>query len=173
MAQEEIIELRSEKIQNIIGQIPPPLIKIGISVIFFVFLLVLAGSYFFEYEYELKTTAEITPLGNSAITVKVRIPVNYAEIIKPGQQVELSFDNIPNMYGQRIITYLTEIQKTILISENGGYYISFVSLSTPVKLASGSILEFNRPVVVVAGIQIGKVRFFDKIVEPIRTILKK
>jgi hypothetical protein len=44
------IELRSEKVRNIIGQIPSRLIRMGITVIFVVVLAVLTGAYFFKID---------------------------------------------------------------------------------------------------------------------------
>jgi hypothetical protein len=51
------IELRSEKVRNIIGQIPPRIVRVGITGIFFIIMGLLIGSYYFEYEYTIKTTA--------------------------------------------------------------------------------------------------------------------
>ena len=48
------IELRSEKVRNIIGKIPPMIIRVGISVIFFIIIGLLAGSYFFKYDYTIE-----------------------------------------------------------------------------------------------------------------------
>ena len=41
------IELRSEKVRNIIGQMPPFLIRWGNTVLLIIFILLLAAGYFF------------------------------------------------------------------------------------------------------------------------------
>lgn len=43
------IELRSEKVRNIVGQVPPVLLRSGIMIISLVVILVLAGAYFMPY----------------------------------------------------------------------------------------------------------------------------
>ena len=56
--QEEKIELRSEEVQELMGQIPPWILRWGISLVGVILLGVLAGSCFFKYPETL--TAEIT-----------------------------------------------------------------------------------------------------------------
>lgn len=168
----ENIELRSEKVRSIIGQIPPKLMRIGISVIFLVFIGVIMGTYFFEYEYTIKTTASLTKQRNS-IVVQILIPLNESNRIKKGQKLILNFDNIPNMYGQQIITSLPSISSTIQISGKGGYYISYCYLSEKIKTDSGNKLEINGTFSIKAEIQTGKIRFFDRMFEPIQKIFKR
>ena len=49
MNEENNIELKSEKVRNIIGQIPPGIIRFGISVLTIIFIGLFVGAYFFEY----------------------------------------------------------------------------------------------------------------------------
>ena len=162
----EKIELRSEKVRNIIGQIPPRLMRIGIFVIFLVFIGVIMGTYLFEYEYTIKTTASLTKQGDSII-VQILIPLNESNRIKKGQKLFLNFDKIPYMYGQQIITSLASISSTIQISSKGGYFLSECYLSENAHTEIGNSLKINGTVVVNAEIQTGKIRFFDRILEPI------
>ena len=168
----ENIELRSEKVRSIIGQMPPKLMRIGISVIFLFFTGLIIGTYFFEYEYTIKASAKITSHGDSII-VQIKIPVNENNRIKKGQKLILNFDNIPNMYGQRIITSIPNFLSTIQVSEKGGYYISECYLPENSKTETGNKLEVKGALIVNAEIQTGKIRFFDRIFEPIQGILKR
>ncbi len=43
------IELRSEKVRNIVGQVPPVLLRIGITIISLVIVIVFLGAYFIPY----------------------------------------------------------------------------------------------------------------------------
>lgn len=45
--EQDRIELRSEKVRNIIGQMPPFLIRWGNTILLIIFILLLAASYFF------------------------------------------------------------------------------------------------------------------------------
>jgi hypothetical protein len=168
----ENIELRSEKVRSIIGQIPPKLMRIGISVIFLVFTGVLIGTYFFQYDYTIKTSAILTRQGDSII-VQIKTPVNESNRIRKGQKLILDFNNIPNMYGQRIITSISNISSTIQVTEKGGYYISACYLPENIETEKGNKLEINGTFMVEAEIQTGKIRFFDRIFEPIREIFKQ
>jgi len=168
----ENIELRSEKVRNIIGQIPPRIMRIGITVIFLVFTSVLIGTYFFEYDYTIKTSAILTRQGES-IMVQIKIPVNQSNRIKKNQKVILIFDNVPNMQGQRIITTLTSALSTIEVSEKGGFYISECYLPDNTKTETGDNIEIKGILIVNAEIQTGKIRFFDRLFEPLRIIFQQ
>lgn len=168
----ENIELRSEKVRNIIGQIPPKLIRIGISLIFIVFTGVIIGSYFFEYDYTIKTSAYMSKQGDSII-VQIKIPVNEINRIKKGQRLILNFDKIPNMYGQRIISSISNLSSAIQVSEKGGYYTSVCYLAENIETETGIKLQINGPFIINTEIQTGKIRFFDRIFEPIQEIVTK
>lgn len=168
----ENIELRSEKVRGIIGQIPPRLARVGISVIFLVFAGVLVGTYFFQYEYTIKTTATLTRQGDFTI-VQIKIPVNQSNRIKQNQKVILNFDNVPAMYGQRIHVYTNSISTTIEVSGTGGHYISECYLPENTKTESGYNLEIKGTLIVNAEIQTGKIRFFDRIIEPVNGMVKR
>ncbi|MDY0091196.1 MAG: hypothetical protein RBT80_00680 [Candidatus Vecturithrix sp.] len=43
------IELRSEEVQEILGQIPPWIVRWGITVIFLILTLILVGSWWFQF----------------------------------------------------------------------------------------------------------------------------
>ena len=49
--QEDNIELRSEKVRNLIGEIPPSLVRWGTAVIVLIFLLLLTALCFLPYPY--------------------------------------------------------------------------------------------------------------------------
>jgi len=115
------IELRSEKVRNIIGQIPPRIIRTGISIIFIVVIGILTGTYFFKYEYTIKTTATIEQINNTTF-IEIKIPANEIAKVKKGHKVILSFDNIQNLYNKRFNTELQKIPNTLRISKNEGFY---------------------------------------------------
>jgi hypothetical protein len=161
----ENIELRSEKVRNIIGQIPPRLLRTGISAIFVVFAFTLVGIWFFQYDYIIRTSAELIPQTDSTVLIKIKIPLNQSERIKQGQTVVLLFDNIPNMYGQSMAVTLPEYSKTLKIANEGGYYTSTITKANPVITPQGATLEIKDRLRVNAEINTGKIRFFDRVTE--------
>lgn len=53
------IELRSEKVRNIVGQVPPMLLRIGIAIISLIILLVFALAYFIPYPEYLDVSVDL------------------------------------------------------------------------------------------------------------------
>jgi len=165
------IELRSEKVRNIIGQIPPKIIRVGIAVIFLIIVSFLIGSYFFEYEYIVKTTTLIEQSGNTT-KIQVKIPANEIEKVNVGQKVFLSFDNIPNVYNEKISVQIQSVPKTINMSKKGGFYNAGIVLIGKLQSENGNEININEKIEVKAEILCGKISFFDKITQPITNIRK-
>lgn len=63
--QTDHIELRSEKVRNIIGQIPSRIVRIGITVIFTVVFVLLIGAYFFRFDRTMDTPVNLSPVNNN------------------------------------------------------------------------------------------------------------
>ncbi len=165
------IELRSEKVRNIIGQIPPTLIRVGITIVFFIIVGFLFGSYYFKYDYTIKTTALLVSSCDSTI-IQINIPANEIEKVKEGQKVFLSFDNIPHIYSEKIIVQIQSIPKIINITKNGGFYNAEIVLTRRLQSEKGNEIIIDDKVEVKAEIICGRVSFFDKITEPLKTILQ-
>lgn len=60
MAEGKEIELRSEEVQEVMGQIPAWIVRWGITVLFLVVLALLVGSYFFKYPDVITTEMTLT-----------------------------------------------------------------------------------------------------------------
>jgi len=166
------IELRSEKVRNLIGQIPPIIIRAGISVIFIIILVLLIGSWFFKFEYTIKTTATIDQINDSLI-IQLKIPANEISKIKTGQKVILDFNNIPNLYNEKIVTEIQNIPNTLEIKEDGGFYTVEIILPGKTKIELGRTLSINIEIITNAEIVTDKISLFDRILEPIRTMFNK
>ncbi len=165
------IELRSEKVRNIIGQIPPKIIRVGITTIFFIIIGLLIGIYYFEYEYTIKTTA-LVEQSQDTTKIQLKIPANEIEKVKEGHKVFLSFDNIPNVYNEKIAVQIQSIPKRINISENGGFYITEIVLTRKLQSENGNEIIIDNKIVVKVEIICGKISLFDKITAPFKSILK-
>ncbi len=164
------IELRSEKVRNIIGQIPPRIIRNGISVIFIVIAGLLTGSYFFEYNYNIKTIATIKQK-NDTIFISIKIPANELNKVKIGHKVILTFDNIQNLYNKRVVTTIQEIPTTIKITDNKGYFIAKIKQKGVLKTTENETIKLSDETEVKAEIITDKISFFDRIIEPFKNIM--
>ena len=166
------IELRSERVRNIIGQIPPIIIRTGISVVFFIIVGLLVCTMFFKYEYTIKTTASIGHQNNELI-IDITIPANEIDKVKRGQKVILDFNNIPNLYNEKIIVKIQTIPNRIEISEKGGFYVSRIKIASNTKTVAGKELKIIQQTKVNAEIITDKISFFDRITEPFRTLFNR
>jgi len=172
MSELDNIELRSEKVRNIIGQIPPKIIRIGITIIFFIIVGILTGTYFFKYEYTIKTIATIEQQANTVI-IKIRIPANEIGKVKQGQKVILNFNNIPNLYNEQIETEIQTIPKKIEISQIKAYYLAVIKLSGKVKTERGKALDILERITINAEIITDKISFFNRMIAPFKTLISR
>ena len=172
MDEKDNIELRSEKVRNLIGQIPPVIIRAGISVIFFIILILLIGSWFFKFEYSIKTTATINQNTNSLI-IKLTIPANEISKIKTGQKVILDFNNIPNLYNEKVVIEIQSVPGILEITEDGGFYNAEIIFPVKTVIESGRTISIKNELEVNAEIVTDKISLFDRIMEPIRTMFNK
>lgn len=167
------IELRSEKVRSIIGQIPPRLIRIGISILFLIFLIAIIGSYFIKYESTITTSATLTSKANQ-IHVVVNVPSNKRGKIKKGQKVILKFDNLPNLFNQSIETFIPiTVSSPLYICKNGGFFLLELYLPNTTKTKAGESLIIIEPVNVNATIVTENVSLLERIFEPLLKIWTK
>lgn len=172
MDERDNIELRSEKVRNLIGQIPPSIIRAGILVIFIIILVLLIGSWFFKFEYTIKATATINQNTDSLI-IKLKIPANELSKIQTGHKVILDFNNIPNLYNEKMVTEIQIVPDILEIKEDGGFYNAEIILKENTKTESGRTLSFRKEIIVNAVIVTDKISLFDRIMEPIITMFNK
>jgi hypothetical protein len=173
MAKEsENIELRSEKVRNIIGQIPPRIIRIGITTIFLVIITLLIGSYYFEYTPTVNATVHIK-IEKDSIFGFVQIPANKINKVKLGDKVRINFNNISDLNNEQIETEIQTISNVINVNRKGGYFISKINLHFPLISTTGSILKINDSIITNAEIITSKTSVFEQITAPIKQLFIK
>lgn len=84
----EKIELRSEKVRKIIGQIPPRLIRMGIGVLSIIIALMIVASYYIPYPESIRV--KTTYLGKRHCVAVV--PYTYIVNLKQDQSVYIGMD---------------------------------------------------------------------------------
>ena len=78
MADFNNIELRSEKVRNIIGKVPPEIIRTGIGDITVILLILILAAFFIPYPENIKATATVTGTDvTGCIHAEVLIPYRY------------------------------------------------------------------------------------------------
>ncbi len=168
---EDNIELRSEKVRNIIGQIPPRVIRVGISVIFLIIAGLLVGSYFFKYDYVVKTTALISQ-HNDTTVIQLTIPAVEKDKIKKGNKVILYIDNTQSVYNQNIITEIQTLPHTLQIQNKKVFFVADIYITQSLKTAKNDKIKILSPTEVRAEIITEKISFFQRIIEPMTDIFQ-
>ena len=82
------IELRSEKVKHIIGEIPSGIVRYGITIITIVILGLLVGAYFIPYPETVSAKVQMTNARQGTID----IPYKYVNTITRGMTVNIEFE---------------------------------------------------------------------------------
>jgi hypothetical protein len=96
------MELRSEKVRNVIGKVPPSLIRNGITIVFVVILLLLIGAYFIHYPDNVNIRLKIISENslNKTFQGEGLIPYQYITNINEGMKVIIELEGyIKSEYG--------------------------------------------------------------------------
>jgi len=142
------IELRSEKVRNIIGQIPSRIVRMGITVIFVVVLVLLTGAYFFRFQRTIDVSASLHLMNNN-IYYAVEVPKNKMKYLRPGQKITISVHDQVSFD-----TRIQEIDTTLHVNKDLAYY-------NIQGIITNSTLKVNETVKVKARIYTGKTNVID------------
>ena len=82
------IELRSEKVRHIIGEIPSRIVRYGITIITIVILGLLTGAYFIPYPENISAKIEMANEHQGTIV----IPYKYVNWVAKGMTANIEFD---------------------------------------------------------------------------------
>lgn len=92
MADFDNIELRSEKVRNIIGKVPPEIVKKGIGILSIILLLLVLAAFFVPYPESIKASAIVVGTNETGVYTDVFIPYRHIRNIKKGMAVEIEFE---------------------------------------------------------------------------------
>ena len=128
------IELRSEKVRHIIGEIPSRIVRYGITIITIVMLGLLIGTYFIPYPETISAKVHMTNAHQGSIS----IPYKYVNTIARGMTANIEFEGYDaETYGvaNGVITATSHIP---LQTEAGSVFTAQVSmLDCRYKIISG------------------------------------
>ena len=82
------IELRSEKVRHIIGEIPSGIVRYGITIITIVILVLLVGAYFIPYPETISARIEMTDRQQGTVD----IPYKYVNWVVKGKNVSIELE---------------------------------------------------------------------------------
>ena len=128
------IELRSEKVRHIIGEIPSRIVRYGITIITIVILGLLIGTYFIPYPETISAKVQMISTHQGTIA----IPYKYVNTMASGMTANIEFEGYDaETYGvaNGVITATSHIP---LQTETGSVFTAQVSmLDCRYKIISG------------------------------------
>lgn len=170
--QKDNIELRSEKVRNIIGQVPSRIIRSGITTLFVVVMILLTGSYFFRYPDTLKGTTHLHSDSSSLYFATINLPYHFIGKIKSGQKVNIEMEGYPaNNFGL-LKGEVSQVFPTPLETNEASYFIVKVTLTNGMTSTQNKIITFYPNLKGKAKITIGEHRLLEKLLSPIVSIFK-
>lgn len=89
------IELRSEKVRNIIGEVPPSLVRYGTVIVMLILLALFLAAYFIPYPETMTVKGSVITEGNNAIA-EIWIPYKYIVNVHKNMDVIVSFEGNNN-----------------------------------------------------------------------------
>ena len=116
------IELRSEKVRNVIGKVPPRLVSLGTVVITIIVLALAVAFYKIPYPISIDANGEVINQG----TVQVVVPYKYLYLFDEPRTAYVSFEGNDNTsYNCDIISHNTKL----IHRKDGNYFMAIATVS--------------------------------------------
>jgi hypothetical protein len=117
------IELRSEKVRNVIGKVPPCLISMGTVIITIIVLALAVAFYKIPYPISIEANGEIV----NQRTVQVFVPYKYLYLFDEPRTAHVTFEgNDDTSYDCDIISHNAKL----IHREDGNYFMAIAIVST-------------------------------------------
>ena len=117
------IELRSEKVRNVIGKVPPRLVSLGTVLITVIVLALALAFYKIPYPISIEATGEVI----NQRTVQVFVPYKYLYLFDEPRTAHVSFEgNDDASYSCNVISHNAKL----IHGEEGNYFMAIATVST-------------------------------------------
>ena len=117
------IELRSEKVRNVIGKVPPRLVSLGTVLITVIVLALALAFYKIPYPISIEATGEVI----NQRTVQVFVPYKYLYLFDEPRTAHVSFEgNDDASYSCNVISHNAKL----IHREDGNYFMAIATVST-------------------------------------------
>ena len=117
------IELRSEKVRNVISKVPPRLVSLGTVIITIIVLALAVAFYKIPYPISIEATGEVI----NQRTVQVFVPYKYLYLFNEPRTAHVSFEGNDNAsYNCDIISRNTKL----IHREDGNYFMAIATMCT-------------------------------------------
>ncbi len=117
------IELRSEKVRNVIGKVPPRLVSLGTVLVTVIVLALALAFYKIPYPISIEATGEVI----NQRTVQVFVPYKYLYLFDEPRTAHVSFEgNDDASYSCNVISHNAKL----IHREEGNYFMVIATVST-------------------------------------------
>lgn len=140
MPQVDQIEQHSEEVQDIMGRIPGSLTHWGLTVIFLIFFMIIAGSYFFKFK-EIVSVPMVITTANPPAPLVCKASGRIARwFVTDGQKVKEG-DYIAVIQNQTALEDLVLVEKIVLNLDSSAVRSQVRQIILPEKLILGQMQE--------------------------------
>lgn len=167
------LELRSQDVQDVLGKVPPSILRWGITVIALVLIVLLVGAYFFKYPDTLSGQASLTTTiveKESTPVCTMMLPAQGSGKVKVGQRALVRLISFPDHEFGYLEGRVERISDTP--SAEGNYVVE-IHLPKGLVTNSGVQLPSNRRMQGSADIIIDDIRLLVRLFPPLKSILLK
>ena len=120
------IELRSEKVRNVISKVPPRLVSLGTVIITVIVLALAVAFYKIPYPISIETNGEVV----NHRTVQVFVPYKCLYLFNEPRTAHISFEGYDNIsYQFDVTSHCTKL----VHKEDGNCFIAIATMSTQGK----------------------------------------
>lgn len=166
-------ELRSEAVQDILGTPPKWIIRWGSALVVVIISLLFLSTFLIKYPDVISARIKISREFALDIKGKVYLPIKGSGKVKPGQRVNIKLDAFPYMEFGTIKGKVLELSHSSIIQNNETYLLLDVELPDQLKTTYGQELLYSEQLIGTAEIITADIRLVDRLLNPIKTILKK
>lgn len=133
------IELRSKKVRKIIGKIPPGIIRYGNTIIFLVFLVLIAFGFFFKYSSVINSPCTLYEM-KGEITGHLKINPQKTLFIDTTKAIMLTFSFSPRI-SKRAKAHIKSISKKTYVKDQRAYKKAYFNVLSPNKFTNELIIK--------------------------------
>lgn len=117
----EQIEIRSEKVRNFIGDIPPMFVRLGTLMVFGILVLFLVVTYNVRYPFVIKVTG-IVKDGN---TIEVFVPYNCRSFVRDSLNVNVTVEGWHDNITHFVVMHVDD---EVVVKEGSNYFIAYANM---------------------------------------------
>lgn len=130
MEEYERIELRSEKVRNIMGDIPPELVRYGISILFVVLLFLFAIAYIVPYHEVVKAEVVVRTVVKSYDGLRVEILVPYVDITKftKHHRVDVKLEGYEGQQYNGWNAVVADVDEQVFVMKDRNYFRAVIEM---------------------------------------------